>query len=219
MLLPARANIEPSDDDDPLPFYYKPVSGWLYRRRLEIGLEMLDKARYPRVLEVGYGSGVLLKTLAGLTDDLHAVDYHSNLAPVEAMMKREGFHAQLGQGDILKLGFPDSSFDALFCFSTLEHVADTDQAISELARVLKPDGVAILGFPTVNRMMNLLFRLLGCSNIEDYHVSGHDKILASCGRIMRLERVRRLPPGAPLAASMYVACRCRKRLPGTTPGA
>ena len=70
---------------------YKPVFGWLYRRRLEIGLEMLDKARYPRMLEVGYGNGVLLKTLASLADELHAVDYHSNLAPVEAMMKREGF--------------------------------------------------------------------------------------------------------------------------------
>jgi 2-polyprenyl-3-methyl-5-hydroxy-6-metoxy-1,4-benzoquinol methylase len=211
IILPSRANIKPSDDVDPLPHYYRPVIGWFFRRRLEIGLEMLDREHYPRVLEVGYGSGVLLKTLATFSTELCGVDFHSNIAPVEEMMKREGFQARLGQGDILKLNFPKDTFDAVFCYSTLEHVPDTDQAVSELARVLKPDGTAIIGFPTVNLTMDLLFHILGCNDIEHHHVSGHNKILASCRRIMQVERVRHLPPGLPMFATLYVVCKCRKR--------
>ena len=211
MILPALANIQPSDHLDPLPFYYKPVVGWLYRRRLEIGLEMLDREIYPRVLEVGYGSGVLLKTLASLSKELCGVDFHSNISPVEEMMRREGFRAQLCQGDVRKLDFPDNSFDAVFCYSTLEHIPETNQAVSELARILKPDGTAIIGFPTVNLTMDFLFRVLGCNDIKHHHVSGHNKILASCRRIMQVERVRCLPPALPMFATLYVVCRCKKR--------
>ena len=211
MILPNRDNIQPSDNLDPLPHYYKPVVGWFYRRRLELGLEMLECETYPRVLEVGYGSGVLLKTLAAFSTELFAVDYHYNIAPVTEMVKREGFHAQLSQGDVLKLNFPDNSFDAVFCFSTLEHIPDTNQAVSELARVLKPNGTAILGFPTVNQTMNLLFRLLGEDNIEQHHVAGHAKIIAACRQIMQVERIRHLPPLLPMWATLYVVCKCRKR--------
>jgi SAM-dependent methyltransferase len=212
MILPSQANIVPTGDSDPLPYYYKPIVGWFYRRRLEIGLEMLDREIYPRVLEVGYGSGVLLKTLARLSQELSAVDFHPNTSAVEHMMEREGFRARLSQGDILKLDFADNSFDAVLCYSTLEHIPDTDTAVSELARVLKPDGTVIVGFPIVSRLMEMLFHLIGFHEVQAHHVANHNTILASCQKIMQVEQVRRFPPGLPLFATLYTVCRCKKRV-------
>jgi len=211
--MPAGDHITPIGEDDPLPYYYKPVVGWFYRRRLEIGIEMLDDApTYPRVLELGYGSGVLLKSLAALTNNLHGVDAHGEIALVEEMMRREGIRATLSQGDVRDLNFPDGSFDAVLCFSTLEHIRDTDRALAEINRVLKPSGTAIIGFPIINTIMSILFRLIGIRGIEDHHVSGHNKILTSCRGGLRVERVRWFPWFLPPGAKMYVVCKAHKRV-------
>lgn len=50
-------------------------------------------------------------------------------------------------GDILRLPFPDDSFDCLYTMGTLEHVPRADLAMAEVARVVKPGGVAIVGVP------------------------------------------------------------------------
>lgn len=220
LLMPARNNITPINEDDPLPYYFWPIVGWFYRRRLEVGVEMLDAPAYPRVLELGYGSGVLLKSLAGLTSDLQAVDTHEGVGSVEEMMRREGIHATLSRGDVLNLNFPDDSFDAVVCFSTLEHVPDTDRALAEINRVLKPGGTAIIGIPAVNLMMSLLFRLLiGIPRIEDQHVADHNKILASCRRNLNVERVRRFPWFSPPGAKLYFVCKGRKLVEPAASGA
>lgn len=49
--------------------------------------------------------------------------------------------------DITDLPFADGSFDLILCSHVLEHVADDSQAFSELFRVLKPEGRALLMHP------------------------------------------------------------------------
>ncbi len=49
--------------------------------------------------------------------------------------------------DIEKIQFPDNSFDVIFCNHVLEHVEHFDTAVSELYRVLKPGGYAIMQSP------------------------------------------------------------------------
>lgn len=60
-------------------------------------------------------------------------DLHSPLADIKA--------------DICQLPFEDNSFDWVFCNHVLEHIPDDLQAMRELYRVLKPNGVAILQIP------------------------------------------------------------------------
>jgi len=52
--------------------------------------------------------------------------------------------------DVTSIGFPDVYFDFIVCNHVLEHVADDGKALSELFRVLKPGGYAVLQTPYAN---------------------------------------------------------------------
>lgn len=49
--------------------------------------------------------------------------------------------------DMLAMSFPDASFDLVIANHVLEHVADDAKALSEIHRVLRPGGLAILQTP------------------------------------------------------------------------
>ena len=49
--------------------------------------------------------------------------------------------------DIRELPFRDASFDAIYSMGTIEHFDETERAVEEMARVLKPGGRAIVGVP------------------------------------------------------------------------
>jgi len=54
--------------------------------------------------------------------------------------------------DIHQIPFPDNTFDVAFCNHVLEHVDDDVKAASELHRVLKPGGWAIIQSPIDYRL-------------------------------------------------------------------
>ena len=47
--------------------------------------------------------------------------------------------------------FADGTFDLVLCNHVLEHIEDDQVAIKELARVLRPGGIAILQAPVPRR--------------------------------------------------------------------
>jgi len=49
--------------------------------------------------------------------------------------------------DVRQLPFQDDSFDAIYSMGTIEHFDETEHAVEEMARVLKPGGRAIIGVP------------------------------------------------------------------------
>ncbi|MBU0994020.1 MAG: class I SAM-dependent methyltransferase [Proteobacteria bacterium] len=54
------------------------------------------------------------------------------------------------QVDLQRLPFDDDSYDFLFASHVLEHVPDDEKAISEIRRILKPKGIAILPVPILS---------------------------------------------------------------------
>lgn len=49
--------------------------------------------------------------------------------------------------DVRRLPFGDETFDAVYSMGTIEHFAETEASVVELARILKPGGRLILGVP------------------------------------------------------------------------
>ncbi|HTA21527.1 MAG TPA: class I SAM-dependent methyltransferase, partial [Polyangia bacterium] len=143
--------LRPNDAHDPLPYYYHPWVGWLYRHRLQMGLDLLPSGGR-RVLEIGVGSGVLVPTLTARYPEYTGTDL--TLAPGLAAHVAPGCQATFRQADLLRDGdLPADHYDAIVCFSVLEHIRDADGAARGLARALAPGGTLVTGYPMVSRLM------------------------------------------------------------------
>jgi SAM-dependent methyltransferase len=208
--LPPRAALPKPDSDDPLDYYYQPLTAWLYRARLRLALRLLGKGPYEALLEVGYGSGILLPELSRRAHRLAAIDVHPQRRAVEMAMDRLGVRAELSEASLFEAPFAGDEFDALVCLSVLEHVAELDAAFEEFARVLRPGGVAIVGFPVRTPLTDGLFRVVGYDPRE-IHPSSHADIVRGAERSSKLqvERWAQVPSRLPRPLSAYVAGRLR----------
>ncbi len=82
------------------------------------------------------------------------------------------------------LPYEDKTFHVVTCMETMEHVHDTDFLLSELCRVLRDDGTAIVDIPRLDSMMNILLLLFGfqppgveCSSSKRYGAINSGSIL------------------------------------------
>jgi SAM-dependent methyltransferase len=199
--LPPQGVLRPNDADDPLPYYYHPWVGWLYRHRLQMGLDMLP-AGGRRVLEIGVGSGVLVPTLTRHYPEYTGTDL--TLAPGLEAHVAPGCRAEFRRADLLADGdLPANHYDAIVCFSVLEHIADAAGAARSLARALAPGGTLVTGYPMVSRLMTRAFGLIGYDRIDDHHVSPPAKIAAALAGALTPLRRAAFPPAAPVAAALY----------------
>ena len=58
-----------------------------------------------------------------------------------------GLHAAVA--DVRRLPFRDGSFDAVYSMGTIEHFRETETALREIHRVLRPGGRAVVGVPNL----------------------------------------------------------------------
>ena len=93
-----------------------------------------------RVLEVGCGQGHLTRRLADRGIDITGVDANPKASEIAGTDR-----VRYMKGEDLE--FDDESFDVVLSVHALEHIPPLDQAISEMARVLKPGGSALHIYP------------------------------------------------------------------------
>lgn len=97
-----------------------------------------------KILDLGCGIGFWVTEfgLRGLSN-LHGADLTQNAIDITAKrLEAYGVTAALSRQNAEQLTFDDSSFDHVNCQGVIHHTPDTDRTISEMARVLKPDGTA-----------------------------------------------------------------------------
>lgn len=124
----------------PKQFYNAQFAGNEYARRDPARSEAEDLRRFveafgleeERVLEIGCGRGSFQDLVANWV----GVDY----SPVVARHVQKPFVA----ASAVDLPFPDESFDGIWSVTVLEHVPQPERALEEIARVLRPEGVALL---------------------------------------------------------------------------
>ncbi len=115
-------------------------------RRLSL-VARLAPGHGARVLDVGCGSGRLSELLADRGAAVHSLDIgHDSL--VRAARRLGGRKdVRFVLGDVYRLPFDDASFDAGIVSEVLEHLDSPAEALGELARVVRPNGVLILSAP------------------------------------------------------------------------
>ena len=215
LLIPPALAEAPTGSTDPIRYYTRPGIGWLFRRRIELGLDFIwDSPPGCRMLEVGYGAGLVLYNLATLHSDLHGLDMDADPAEVTGRLHQLGVNAQLARGSVLDMHdiYPDGFFDVAVCFSVFEHLTDPARALDELDRVVKPGGKILIGMPAVNGFMEHAFQAIGFKGIQDHHITTPLRVK----RIVENQperwamSCRSLPRGLPPAAALYQAFLLRK---------
>ncbi len=101
----------------------------------------MNSSENARVLDIGCGSGALLKRIPSKTK--------MGVEPSENLLKHaEGFFGVISTAG--NLPFQDGSFDLVFFKHSLHHVQDKSAAIQEAARVLKKGGRLIVIEPNAD---------------------------------------------------------------------
>jgi SAM-dependent methyltransferase len=193
--LPPPGALRPNNAVDPLPYYYKPLVGRVFAARLNTGLRLLN-GHFPRLLEIGYGSGLLMPTLAATCDELYGVDLERESPGLRARLAGLGVTpAALVQADVQALPFADQYFDAVVAFSIFEHVRPEQlaPALADCARVLRPGGQLLIGCPAVHKLMNAAFAAIGFADIDNHHFSAIADVVAAASPHFLLTQKAALP--------------------------
>ena len=120
-------------------FRYNIDSPWLKRA------VAFDRFRDKRLLEIGFGTGTDLLQFArggALVTGLDLTPRSIEIARRRFEVYRQQAQFLIGDGE--NLSFPDESFDVVYSFGVLHHTPDTERAITEIHRVLRPGGQAIV---------------------------------------------------------------------------
>jgi ubiquinone/menaquinone biosynthesis C-methylase UbiE len=97
-----------------------------------------------RVLEVAVGTGLNLP-FYGADVSVVGIDLSPDMLAIARRRALEsGRDVDLREGDAHDLDFEDRSFDSVVCTFSLCNIPDTDQALGEMHRVLRPGGRLIL---------------------------------------------------------------------------
>ena len=145
--------------------------------------DLWDEAKNTRILAWAHARG--------------ARTYGIDISPPTVDLARETFAALPSAApfggavaDVRDLPFRNGSFDAVYSMGTIEHFDETDRAVAEIARVLKPGGQAIVGVPNRHDpfLRPLLATILQAAGLYGY---GYEKSYSRRG-------LRRLLEGAGL---------------------
>ncbi len=114
-----------------------------------------------KVLEVGVGDGIDHLELAKAGAILTGIDITpKSIELTKKNLELHGYKSNLLIADAENLPFEDDSFDVIYSFGVLHHTPDTQKAVKEIYRVLKPQGKAVVSLYHKNSLFFWLFVFL-----------------------------------------------------------
>jgi SAM-dependent methyltransferase len=132
-----------------------PVVRYIFNARLREIERLLPAGGDGSLLDAGCGQGHFLGRVRNRGFRLYGIDASAEAIAV-ARQRLAG--ATVDVGDLTQLGFADEAFDVVVCTEVIEHVSQYRAALSEMKRVLKPNGRLILTFP--NEPLCMVMRAL-----------------------------------------------------------
>jgi ubiquinone/menaquinone biosynthesis C-methylase UbiE len=159
-------------------WYEKPLGRLYLKRTIQKLTELLDKekvkGRY--VLDAGCGAGHYTFHLSEIGCRAIGID-RSQILISKALgkSKRQNTNSKSGfiTAEISSLPFASDFFEFIICLNVIEFILEPENALSELKRVLMPQGVLILGVCNKNSIWGLIRRIGEPFKKRDPFFSGH----------------------------------------------
>jgi SAM-dependent methyltransferase len=143
------------------------------------GLDAVGIAEGTRHLDVGCGAGLALRLAADRGADVTGLDAAPGMLEYA---RRRVPGAQLVQGEIQSLPFPDAAFDAVTGFNSFQYAADPIAALREAKRVTAPGGRILALVWSPEEMCDLAPHLRSLGALMPPPPAGTPGPFALCGR-------------------------------------
>src|ERR1700730_796476 len=144
-------------------------------------VELLEVRPTDRVLEVGFGPGVVIQHLAKSASDGHVAGVDQSQEMVEQARARNAIAIRNGRVDLRyglveSLPFDDGSFDKALAINSMQVWPDAVAGLREIRRVMKPGGRIALAFTPYSGQPNKgLTETLVAAGFTDAQVIEKDK--------------------------------------------
>jgi SAM-dependent methyltransferase len=138
--------------------------------------DLLEIRPNDRVLEVGFGPGVVVQRLAELAGEGHVAGIDPSREMVKQARARNAITLQssrvdLRHGSVESLPFDDNRFDKALAINSMQVWPDVMVGLREVRRVMKPGGRIALGFTPYSGQSNKgLAEALTAASFRDAHV-------------------------------------------------
>jgi ubiquinone/menaquinone biosynthesis C-methylase UbiE len=191
-LLPREALIK-SGSIDHADWNYRPILGWIQQLRFRLIVSLLPQTTVPRMLEVGYGSGIFMPELSGRCRELYGIDIHPLQEDVARILTSHGVTARLFSSGAETMPFEDGFFDCIVAVSSLEFVNDIDAAGREMARVLRPDGTLVMVMPGHSPLLDFGLKVLTGESANKDYGGRREALMPALSRYFAVEHRRSFP--------------------------
>lgn len=132
-----------------------PIYDWIFGRRKDVEImELVNMEPHHRVLDVGGGTGRVSVLFKDSVANIWIADIARKMM-FEAVEKGIAGVQTVSES----LPFPDGSFDRIILVDALHHVADQNQTLSEMWRLLSPGGQMIIEEPDIHNAIVKLVAL------------------------------------------------------------
>jgi ubiquinone/menaquinone biosynthesis C-methylase UbiE len=147
--LSAKAQVEALFDSLALEYVRDRDRQVSFLSQKAIAIDLLGEAK-GRLLEVGCGPAVMTPELVAMGFEAHGIDVSCEM--IRRARQRMAGHplekrCTFAVDDVERWHFSEASFDAVLCMGVLEYLPRYSRALAEMARVLKPGGMAVIALP------------------------------------------------------------------------
>ena len=163
------------------------VSDFINQRVEEIVAGFAPYRKTNRLLEIGFGSGAMLRAAAGAGWEAEGVEISRTATE---HVREKGF--KVFCGNLADAEYPGGYFDVVIASELLEHVPEPLQLASEVARILRPGGLFWATTPHINglsaRLLGMDWTTVGSDHLHLFSQKGVTNLLTNAGfRRIRLD--------------------------------
>jgi len=150
---------------------YNPQGKQIYltHDKFESFIKLMNENRQggQKILDIGCGNGWLSTLYRLQGDELYGAD----ISELNIKRAKERGVIAIQHNIETELPYADSFFDIILCADVLEHLFFPEKVISEMYRILKPNGILIIGVPNLYCLRNKIEMFLGNAIFIEYPVN------------------------------------------------
>jgi ubiquinone/menaquinone biosynthesis C-methylase UbiE len=163
------------------------------RQLYPVIIRKFQSIRYSRFLDLGCGTGALIGEILAAQPDKQAYGIDLSEKMIGVARGKLGGKAELTIGDAEHLPYKDAFFDAVCCNFSFHHYPAPKRVAGEVARVLKPGGVFLIGdewFHALGRgIVNIYFHVSHDGDVKIYSEREYHEILEPYFNYVMWEKV------------------------------